>query len=58
MPRHARKMSASDYMHIIVRGIGKQLLFEDDNDYRYYLTKLGQYCMDTDVKAYQQKTYQ
>ena len=51
-------MSASDYMHIIVRGIGKQLLFEDDNDYRYYLTKLGQYCMDTDVKAYQQKTYQ
>ena len=51
MPRLARNMSASNYMHIIVRGIGKQLLFEDDHDYRYYLTKLELYCMDTDVKV-------
>ena len=51
MPRRARNMSASNYMHIIVRGIGKQLLFEDDHDYRYYLTKLELYCMDTDVKV-------
>ena len=36
MPRRARNMSASNYIHIIVRGIGKQLLFEDDHDYRYY----------------------
>ncbi len=51
MPRRARIMSASHYMHIIVRGIGKQLLFEDDRDYRYYLKKLELYCMDTEVRV-------
>lgn len=49
MPRHARNKSASGYMHIIVRGIGKQLLFEDEYDYKYYLKKLEQYCTDTEV---------
>lgn len=49
MPRHARNKSASGYMHIIVRGIGKQLLFEDEYDYRFYLKKLEQYCIDTEV---------
>ena len=34
MPRVARVMSDSGYMHIIVRGIGRQLLFEDTNDYK------------------------
>ena len=51
MPRQARKMSASRYMHIIVRGIGKQLLFEDVYDYRHYLEKLEYYCMDTNVRV-------
>ena len=45
MPRRARSRSAFGYMHIIVRGNGKQLLFEDANDYRYYLKKLELYCM-------------
>ncbi len=49
MPRQARNKSASGYMHVIVRGIGKQLLFEDEYDYKYYLKKLEQYCMDTEV---------
>ncbi|MBQ7679097.1 MAG: transposase [Butyrivibrio sp.] len=49
MPRRARKISASGYMHIIVRGIGKQLLFEDVHDYWYYLDKLEQFCLDTNV---------
>lgn len=51
MPRGARNMSASGYMHIIVRGIGKQLLFESTSDYRYYLKKLELYCLDTDVRT-------
>ncbi len=51
MPRHARNRSASGYMHVIVRGIGKQLLFEDEHDYMYYLKKLEQYCMDTEVRV-------
>ena len=51
MPRHARTKSISGYMHVIVRGIGKQLLFEDDFDYGYYLKKLDIYCKDTGVKV-------
>ena len=51
MPRHARNKSASGYMHVIARGIGKQLLFEDEYDYKYYLKKLEQYCMDTEVRV-------
>ncbi len=51
MPRRARKMSASHYMHIIVIGIGRQLLFEDIYDYRYYLEKLEYYCMETNVRV-------
>ncbi len=51
MPRRARSMSASNYLHVIVRGNGKQLLFEDDHDYGYYLKKLERYCMDTEVRV-------
>ncbi len=51
MPRRARSISASGYVHLIVRGIGKQLLFEDAHDYRYYLDKLKLYCMDTGVRV-------
>lgn len=51
MPRRARNMSASGYMHVIVRGIGKQLLFEDARDYGYYLNRLELYCMETGVRV-------
>ena len=33
MPRQARKLSESGYMHLIVRGIGKQIIFEEEADY-------------------------
>ena len=29
MPRAARKKSESGYYHVILRGIGRQILFED-----------------------------
>ncbi len=51
MPRVARVMSDSGYMHIIVRGIGRQLLFEDTNDYKHYLKRLERYCIETEVKV-------
>ena len=51
MPRRARSMRDSDYMHVIVRGIGKQLLFEEPNDYRHYLNRLERYCLQTKVKV-------
>ncbi len=50
MPRGARRMSESGFMHVIVRGIGRQLLFEEPYDYKYYLKKLEYYCMETEVK--------
>lgn len=50
MPRQARRMSSTGYMHIIIRGIGRQLLFEEDSDYQYYLTMLEKYSMETGVR--------
>ena len=32
MPRQARTLSESGYMHLIVRGIGKQIMFEEAAD--------------------------
>ena len=49
MARQARKDTCGCYLHIIVRGIGKQLLFEERQDYQYYLWLLEKYCKDTAV---------
>lgn len=51
MARRARSMSESGYMHIIVRGIGKQILFEDMQDFRHYLNRLERFCLETEVKT-------
>ncbi len=50
MPRKARKISSTGYMHVITRGIGKQILFESTSDYRKYLLLLKKYCEETNVK--------
>ncbi len=49
MPRVARNIHEGGHRHVIVRGIGKQILFEDENDYRFYIKMLEKYSMDTDV---------
>lgn len=51
MPRQARCMSHSGYMHIITRGIGRQLLFEEEQDYLHYLSALEKYCLETGVRV-------
>ena len=51
MPRHPRKKSESGYAHLIVRGIGKQVLFEEEWDYRHFLRILERFCLETDVKV-------
>ena len=43
MPRTARTISASGYYHIIARGIGKQVLFEEDADYLFFLRLMKNY---------------
>ncbi|MBQ9443572.1 MAG: transposase [Lachnospiraceae bacterium] len=41
MPRKPRVISNSGYYHILSRGIGKQIIFEDDHDYLYFLKILA-----------------
>lgn len=43
MPRKARKKSESGIYHIIMRGINRQSIFEDDEDYIRFLQTLEQY---------------
>lgn len=50
MPRRARVFSRSGYMHIIIRGVGRQILFENDCDYRRFLATLERYCLETGVR--------
>ena len=50
MARRARSMSESGYMHIVVRGIGKQILFEDKQDFKHFLNRLERFCLETEVK--------
>lgn len=37
MPRSARKKSVTDIYHVMLRGINRQNIFEDDEDYRRFL---------------------
>lgn len=37
MPRGARKQCESDIYHVFIRGVGKQLVFEDDQDRETFL---------------------
>ena len=49
LPRQARNIHECGYRHVIVRGIGKQILFEDEQDYRYFLKILEKYSKETSV---------
>lgn len=43
MPRAARRLSESQYYHVVIRGIGRQLIFEEDEDYERFLSTLLRY---------------
>ena len=49
MARQARKFSALGYLHVIIRGIGKQLLFEEPADYLFFLSILKHFSNETNV---------
>jgi len=51
MPRQARQRSESGYLHLIVRGIGKQILFEDRDDRLFFLSRLRRFCGETNVRV-------
>ena len=54
MPRSARKKSSSGIYHIILRGINKQRIFEDDEDNLYFLEMLKTY---KDISGYELYAY-
>ena len=43
MPRAARKRSGSGFYHVLIRGIGKQNIFEDDEDRQRLIDTLQRY---------------
>ena len=43
MPRRARKYCDSGYYHVVARGINKQILFEDEEDFERFLYLLRRY---------------
>lgn len=49
MPRSPRKHSSVGYMHVICRGIGKQVLFEEEMDYKYFLKLLKRFSQECSV---------
>ena len=42
MPRQARKTSGTGIYHVMLRGINRQDIFEDDEDYMKFLQSLHQ----------------
>ncbi|MBP2638629.1 MAG: Transposase like protein [Firmicutes bacterium] len=52
MPRQARKKSESGIYHLMVRGINKQSIFEEDDDRQRFLQTLGHYKMLSNYLLY------
>ena len=50
MPRIRRAIDTKGYVHLIERGISQQIIFEDEQDYQYYLKLLRKYSDELDIK--------
>ena len=49
LPRTARNLNEGGYRHVIVRGIGKQILFEDADDNIFFIGLLERYSRETGI---------
>lgn len=52
MPRKARKKSESGIYHIMMRGINRQSIFEDDEDYLRFIQTLQLYKQKSEFELY------
>ena len=52
MPRRARKKSSSGIYHVVLRGINKQRIFEDDQDNQKYLETIKAYKETCEYEVY------
>ena len=50
MHQRIRKTGLSGYYHVIARGNGKQIIFEEEKDYRYFLRLLEKYSKETAIQ--------
>ncbi|MCI9129213.1 MAG: hypothetical protein HFJ65_02680 [Eggerthellaceae bacterium] len=51
MPRLARVKSESGFYHVIMRGAGRQVLFEDDHDRDFLLDKIASSKMENGIEV-------
>lgn len=51
MPRMPRKRSESDIYHVFVRGVGRQIIFDDDDDCEFFLALLQKKMEGLDGKV-------
>ncbi len=49
MPRTARLVSATGFYHVIIRGVDRQVIFEEESDYLFFLSILEKYSCETSV---------
>ncbi len=49
MPRAMRKVSSTGIYHVLYRGINQQRIFEEDEDYELFLTKLKELSASLDI---------
>lgn len=52
MPRKAREKSSLCIYHVILRGVNKQIIFEDDGDYQQFISILKYYKKHCNFKLY------
>lgn len=52
MPRIARAVCATDVYHIFIRGVGRQHIFEDDDDYLEFMALLENYSAKLNVAIF------
>ena len=49
MPRKSRDYGHTGYVHLIIRGIGRQTLFEDREDYQFFLARLQKISKEENI---------
>ena len=45
MPRKARVVSKTNIYHVMLRGVNQQIIFEDEEDFRYFISIVSM-CRD------------
>ena len=51
MPRKPREACESQIYHVVQRGVGQQVIFEDDEDRRFFLGLLQKYLCDEELPS-------